>query len=96
MKWEDKIEMVKLLNNSKLKEATDFYLEHEDWDNWNDVQALSMYANGIALLPGAVNSCIGIEDKLKMMQSKDVYENLDFRAKIRLETLKEMWENNPA
>lgn len=96
MKWEDKIEMVKLLNNSKIKEATDFYLEHEDWDNWNDVQALSMYANGIDLLEEKVNDCLAIKDKLNMMKSKDIYMNLDFRAKLRISMLEEMWENNPA
>ena len=69
MKWEDKIEMVKLLNNSKIKESTDFYLEHEDWDNWNDVQALSMYANGIRIVPDLANDYLAIKDKLKMMES---------------------------
>jgi len=92
MKWEDKIEMVKLLNNSKIKEATDFYLEHEDWDNWNDVQALSMYANGIDLIEEKVNDCLAIKDKLNMMASKDIYMNLDFRAKLRLSMLEELWE----
>ena len=39
MTWEDKIEMVKLLNKGKYEEAVDFFGKEEDWDE----QALSMF-----------------------------------------------------
>lgn len=92
MEWNDKIEMVKLLNNGKYKEATDYYLSHEVWLPWNDIQALSMYINGIDLTKA--NECILFEDKLKDLQTnyKKQLGNLGFRELFRLVTLQDEFE----
>lgn len=92
MEWNDKIEMVKLLNNGKYKEATDYYLSHEAWSPWSDNQALSMYANGIDL--AKASDCILFEDKLKDLQInyKEQYGNLGFRESLRLAMLQDEFE----
>jgi len=94
MEWNDKIEMVTLLNNGKYKEATDYYLSHEVWLPWNDIQALSMYANGIDLTKAS--DCILFEDKLKDLQInyKEQYGNLGFRELFRLAMLQEEFEKS--
>lgn len=92
MEWKDKIEMAKLLNNGKYKEATDYYLCHEVWSSWNDIQALSMYANGIDLTKAS--DCMLFEDKLKDLQInyKEQYGNLGLRELLRLAMLQDEFE----
>jgi hypothetical protein len=92
MEWNDKLKMVKLLNNGKYKEATDYYLGHEVWSSWNDIQALSMYANGIDLTKSS--DCMLFEDKLKDLQinHKEQYGNLGFRESLRLAMLQDEFE----
>ena len=92
MDWEKKTEFVRLLNSGKNKEATAYFLKHENWSNWDDVQALSMYANGIDLTKP--EDCRGFEDKLKELQvvHKERYGKLDFRASLRLAMLQEAWK----
>lgn len=45
MTWEDKIEMVKLLNNEKYKEAVEMFGKEQDWDE----QAVQMFVIGFDL-----------------------------------------------
>lgn len=92
MEWNDKIEMVELLNKGKYKEATDYYLNHEVWSPWNDIQALSMYANGIDLTKAS--DCMELEDKLKDLQinHKEQYSNLGLRESLRLGLLQDEFE----
>lgn len=84
--------MVKLLNNGKYKEATDYYLSHEVWSPWNDIQALSMYVNGIDLTKAS--DCILFEDKLKDLQInyEEQYANIGFRELLRLNMLQDEFE----
>lgn len=92
MEWNDKVEMVKLLNNGKYKEATDYYLGHEVWSSWNDIQALSMYVNGIDLTKAS--DCMLFEDKLKDLQinHKKQLGKLGFRELFRLAVLQDEFE----
>lgn len=46
MKWESKIEMVKLLNSGKYEEAVDLFGKEEDWDD----QAVDMFVTGFNLV----------------------------------------------
>lgn len=94
MTWEDKVEMVRLLNNKKNKEATDFYLQHEDWEKWDDVQALSMYATGIDFINP--EDCRAFESQLSQLQTvhSEMYSNLDFRSHFRLALLQEKWKTH--
>lgn len=87
MKWEDKVKMANLLNNGKYKEATDYYLAHETWTPWDDVQALDMYATGIDLTKA--DEITAFEGKLKELRVKyeERYNTLGFRARLRLEVL---------
>ena len=92
MEWNDKIEMAKLLNNGKYKEATDYYLSHDVWSSWDDIQALSMYANGIDLTKAS--DCMLFEGKLKELQTnyREQYSNLGLRELARLAMLQDEFE----
>lgn len=45
MKWEDKIQMISLLNEEKYKEAVDLLSKERDWDD----QAIDMFVTGFDL-----------------------------------------------
>lgn len=45
MTWDDKIELVKLLNNEKYEEAVEFFGKEQDWDE----QAVIMFVTGFDL-----------------------------------------------
>lgn len=45
MEWEDKVNMVRLLNNSLYQEAIDLFSNEEDWDE----QAVTMFVFGFDL-----------------------------------------------
>ena len=45
MTWENKIEMVKLLNNEKYEEAVELFGKEQDWDD----QAVEMFVLGFDL-----------------------------------------------
>ncbi len=92
MEWPDKAEMVRLLNSGNNREATEFYLAHETWEPWSDVQALSMYANGIDLTKAS--ECAAIGDRLKYVQQQysEQYGYLDFRAAMRVALLQDELE----
>jgi len=92
MTWEDKTQLVTLLNQGRSVEAMEFYLQHEVWHPWNDVQALSMFANGISL--AKPQTLKHFEDKLREIQLTypEVYSNLDFRASLRLVILQDCWD----
>lgn len=94
MKWEDKIQMVKLLNNNKYKEATEFFIQHEDWDNWNDLQALDMYITDIDLT--YAEECRQLEEKLNHIQTNysKLFDKLSFRSALRVGMLQVEWEDN--
>jgi len=92
MEWPDKAEMVRLLNSGNNREATEFYMEHETWEPWSDVQALSMYANGINLTKAS--ECAAIGDRLKYVQQQysEQYDYLDILAALRVALLQDKLE----
>ena len=45
MEWEDKVKMVRLLNNGLYQEAVDLFNKEEDWDE----QAVTMFVFGFDL-----------------------------------------------
>lgn len=63
-----------------------FILEHENWDNWDDAQALSMFCNGVDLAKAA--DCICLKDKFDTSKlSEYMIGILDYRAVMRLNLL---------
>lgn len=92
MTWEDKVEMVRLLNLGENGKATEYYLEHETWDPWEDLQALSMYANGVDVSDPA--GCSAFKEKLAWIKKThmDLYSYLDLRALMRLGVLQNYFD----
>lgn len=92
MEWTDKEEMCALLDNHMYADATEFYLTHENWNQWSDLQALELYASGIDI--SKAYECVLFEDKLKKLQVdyRRTYGNLSFRTILRLGLLLEEFD----
>ena len=82
MTWEDKIEMVKLLNNGKYKESVDLFGKEEDWDE----QSLSMFVSGFDL-----TQCDLLEP-IKERITK--VETNDYRTALRLGLIQAYFDNH--
>lgn len=80
MKWEDKIEMVRLLNNGQYKEAVDFFSKEQDWDE----QAVEMFVNGFDL-----TQCELLEPIKERICSVKV---VDFRTAVRLAVIQDLFD----
>lgn len=87
MEWDDKIKMVKYLNKDEYEEAVDFVKERS---NEMDRQAIDMFATGFSL-----KEC----EKLKPIKDivlgwRNIIEELDFRAMMRLGYMIDYLEQN--
>ena len=72
MTWDDKGEMIRLLNNGMYKEAVDFFGKEKDWDD----QAVEMFVLGFDL-----TQCELLEPIRERITSVQTY---DFRTAMRL------------
>lgn len=75
MTWDDKVELVKHLNNARYKEAVKMMEAEPEWDE----QCLMMFANGFSLTE--VKLCESIRDRLSKVNAGDLP---DFRASLRI------------
>ena len=75
MKWEDKIQMVQLLNEGKYKEAVDLLAKEQDWDD----QAIDMFVTGFDLTQRELIE--PIKERLRAVKTNN------FRVAIRLVAL---------
>jgi len=83
MKWEDKIEMVKLLNSGKYKEAVDFFSKEEEWDD----QAVDMFVTGFNLVKWELLR--PIKERITSVKCND------FRVAVRLAYIDTMLNTKP-
>lgn len=80
MTWENKTEMIRLLNNEKYEEAVDFFRKENDWDD----QAVEMFVLGFNL-----TKC----ELLKPIKERIVnVTSPDFRTAFRLAIIQEELE----
>ena len=82
MTWDEKVIMVRLLNDGDYKAAVD-YLSTKDVDN----QAMDMFVTGFSLTEMELLN--PVKDLIMNFDSN----NLDLRSGIRLETMKEYFKN---
>lgn len=78
MEWDDKVEMVKLLNNGDYEKVVSFLSEKEV-----DPQAMDMFVTGFDL------SYMKLLKPIKDLLMKFDSSKLDFRSGIRLELIKQ-------
>lgn len=83
MTWDEKVIMVRLLNDDDYKAAVD-YLSTKDVDN----QAMDMFVTGFSLTEMELLN--PIKDLIMNFDSN----NLDLRSGIRLETMKEYFKDD--
>lgn len=83
MTWDEKIEMVKFLNNKNYEEAVS-YISGKEIDN----QAMDMFVTGFDLTK--MNLLNPIKELIMNFDSG----LLDFRSGLRLETMKQHFEEN--
>ena len=81
MTWDEKVIMVRLLNDGDYKAAVD-YLSTKDVDN----QAMDMFVTGFSLTEMELLN--PVKDLIMNFDSN----NLDLRSGIRLETMKEYFK----
>lgn len=81
MTWDEKVIMVRLLNDDDYKAAVD-YLSTKDVDN----QAMDMFVTGFSLTEMELLN--PVKDLIMNFDSN----NLDLRSGIRLETMKEYFK----
>ena len=79
MTWEDKTEMIRLLNNRELDKAVEMFTKETDWDD----QALTMFIFGFPLTEYKVLE--PIKDRLLSAKTND------FRTAMRLAYLEDMF-----
>lgn len=72
MTWEDKGEMIRLMNNGLYKEAVELFSKEQDWDD----QAVTMFVFGFDLTQ--CNLLEPIKDRITKVQTED------FRTALRL------------
>ena len=77
MKWEDKGEMIRLLNNGKYEEAVGFFGKEQDWDD----QAVEMFVLGFDLTKCALLE--PIRERITKVNTPD------FRTAMRLAVIQE-------
>lgn len=77
MKWEDKVNMVRLLNNGLYQEAVDLFSKEQDWDG----QAVIMFINGFDLTK--CNLLEPIKERICKVTTED------FRTAMRLALIQE-------
>ena len=82
MTWDEKVIMVRLLNDDDYKAAVD-YLSTKDVDN----QAMDMFVTGFSLTEMELLN--PVKDLIMNFDSN----NLDLRSGIRLETMKEYFKD---
>ena len=75
MTWEDKGEMIRLMNNRLYKEAVELFSKEQDWDD----QAVTMFVFGFDLTQ--CNLLEPIKDRITKVQTED------FRTALRLGTV---------
>lgn len=80
MKWENKIEMVRLLNNGYYKDAVEFFGKEEDWDD----QAVDMFVTGFDLTQCELLK--PIKEKICNVKSEN------FRIAMRLAVIQEYFD----
>ena len=81
MTWEDKGELVRLLNNGLYKEAVKFFGNEDDWDD----QAVSMFVLGFDL--SQCELLEPIRDRITEVQTND------FKTAIRLGVIQNYFDN---
>lgn len=77
MKWEDKVNMVRLLNNGLYQEAVDLFSKEQDWDE----QAVIMFITGFDLTK--CNLLEPIKERICNVTTED------FRTAMRLALIQE-------
>ena len=80
MTWENKTEMIRLLNNEKYEEAVDFFRKENDWDD----QAVEMFVLGFNLTKSELLN--PIKERIVNVTSPD------FRTAFRLAIIQEELE----
>lgn len=80
MKWEDKVNMVRLLNNELYQEAVDLFSKELDWDG----QAVIMFINGFDLTK--CNLLEPIKERICNVTTED------FRTAMRLALIQEFFD----
>ena len=82
MKWEDKAEMIRLLNNRLYQEAVDLFSKEQNWDG----QAVTMFVFGFDLTK--CDLLEPIKERLCQVATED------FRTAMRLALIQEYFNEN--
>ncbi len=82
MTWEDKKEMVKLLNKRKYEDAVDLFSKEEDWDE----QSLSMFVFGFDLTQCELLE--PIKERITKVKTND------YRIALRLGLIQAYFDNH--